>query len=126
MSRVRSKNTKPEKRVRSLVHSLGYRYRLHGQNLPGKPDLVFPGRKKVIFVHGCFWHRHSDECPLTRTPKSKRTFWETKFSENVERDARQQALLKEAGWEYLIVWECETGEKSRGTLTEKITAFLES
>lgn len=125
MSRVRSKDTKPEKKVRTLVYSLGYRYRLHRGDLPGSPDLVFPGRKKVIFVHGCFWHRHSDDCPLTRTPKSKQAFWEAKFSQNVERDLRQQSLLREAGWQYLIIWECETAEKQRALLVKKIRDFLD-
>lgn len=108
MARVRGRDTRPELLIRSLVHRMGYRFRLHRKSLPGKPDLVFPGRKKVIFVHGCFWHRHSDpNCPFTRTPKSKRGFWNAKFRENQARDQRNCADLEQMGWGVLVVWECQ-------------------
>jgi len=106
MARVRGKNTKPELVVRRLVHSLGYRYRLHCKGLPGKPDLVFGPRKKVIFVHGCFWHRH-EGCSLARLPKSRLDFWLSKFESNVARDKRNQQDLEKMGWRYLVIWECQ-------------------
>lgn len=107
MRRIRAQDTAPEMRVRRLVHRLGYRYRLHRRDLPGRPDLAFPSRKKVIFVHGCFWHRHPG-CSRTRTPKSRVSYWEEKFRSNVARDVRKQAELRTLGWDFLIVWECET------------------
>ncbi|MGI8403779.1 MAG: very short patch repair endonuclease [Thermomicrobiales bacterium] len=108
MSRIRSKDTKPELFVRGVVHGMGYRYRLHRRDLPGSPDLVFPTRRKVIFVHGCFWHRHPDpSCPLTRTPKSRLEFWLPKFDANQRRDTEKQLQLRELGWEILILWECQ-------------------
>ena len=121
MSLVRSRNTKPEMIVRKLVYGLGYRYRIHAKNLPGKPDLVFKGRKKAIFVHGCFWHRH-EGCPNTRTPKSRIDFWEEKFRKNQERDQLHYKKLSEAGWKYLIIWECQV--KYTDNLEEIITQFL--
>ena len=106
MSRVRGKGTSPEIRVRSLTHRLGYRFRLHQKDLPGKPDLVFPSRKKVIFVHGCFWHGH--DCPRgKRTPKANAGYWTEKIRKNIERDAKNQAELQSLGWNVLVVWECE-------------------
>jgi DNA mismatch endonuclease (patch repair protein) len=108
MSRVRGRNTKPELIVRGLVHGLGYRYRLHRKELPGRPDLVFPGRRAVIFVHGCFWHRHpKPACKLARLPKSRREFWEEKLSRNRERDIAVERRLNESGWRVLTIWECE-------------------
>ena len=122
MSRVRSKDSKPELRVRRLVHSLGYRFRLHRTDLPGTPDLVFASRRKVIFVHGCFWHRHRG-CPLTRLPKSKLDFWKSKLEANRRRDVKHKRQLTRLGWQYLVIWECET------TATEmvmgKVVEFLE-
>lgn len=106
MSRVRSKDTSPEMTVRRLVHAAGYRYRLHGRGLPGTPDLVFAGRRKVIFVHGCFWHRHK-HCALARLPKSRLAFWLPKLEENRKRDIRSRARLRKMGWSVLTVWECE-------------------
>lgn len=106
MAMVRSADTRPEMRVRRLVHGMGYRYRLHRKDLPGKPDLVFPGRRAVIFVHGCFWHRH-DDCPLARMPKSRREFWEPKLEGNKRRDEREIAALRAAGWRVMVIWECE-------------------
>ena len=109
MGLVRSKGTGPELRVRRLVHSMGYRYRLHAPELPGRPDLVFRSRRKAIFVHGCFWHRHRG-CARTRLPKSpdRLPFWRDKFAENVARDRRNQRALRRAGWDVLVLWECET------------------
>ncbi len=106
MGRVRNKDTKPEMVVRRVTHGLGYRYRLHYGKLPGRPDLVFPARKKVIFVHGCFWHRH-EGCDRTRTPKSRVDFWTEKFEKNVARDLANREKLIALGWEILVIWECE-------------------
>jgi DNA mismatch endonuclease (patch repair protein) len=121
MSRVRGKNTRPEVIVRKLVFAAGYRYRLHVKALPGSPDLVFPSRKKVIFVHGCFWHGHSN-CRLSRTPKSRIEFWTAKLNGNKERDSRNVEALADNGWEYLVLWECELRERS--TLQARIQDFL--
>lgn len=121
MARVRSSNTKPEMVVRRLIYRLGYRYRLHVAKLPGRPDLVFAGRRKVIFVHGCFWHRHRG-CAATRFPKTRRDFWERKFSENVRRDVMAQDALVASGWKFLILWECET--RDVGHLEITIRQFL--
>lgn len=123
MALVRSKNTKPEMRVRSLVHSLGYRYRLHGHDLPGKPDLVFRKRRKVIFVHGCFFHRHRN-CALARLPKSREEFWLPKLEGNKARDDRNMAALTSDGWEVLVIWECEIKDKE--ALAKRIRRFLEN
>jgi len=122
MSRVQSLNTKPEMIVRKLVYSLGYRYRIHPKDVPGKPDLVFKGRKKVIFVHGCFWHRH-EGCLNTRTPKSRVGFWEEKFRKNQERDRAHYKKLSQAGWKYLIIWECQV--KNTENLEQQVFQFLE-
>lgn len=121
MARVRSKNTTPELRVRRAAHRLGYRFRLHRSDLPGSPDLVFPGRRKAIFVHGCFWHRHA-RCKRTRTPKSRVDFWLTKFEANVRRDRQVRAQLRRAGWSVLVVWECETDDGPR--LERTLSGFL--
>lgn len=107
MSGIRGQNTKPEMIVRRFAHRFGYRFRLHRRDLPGTPDLVFPGRRKVIFVHGCFWHRHSG-CRFAYNPKSRADFWQAKFATNVARDARVQHELRTLGWDVLTVWECET------------------
>lgn len=123
MRRIRSKDMKPEMIVRKLVHGMGYRYRLHRKDLPGKPDLVFGPKKKVIFVHGCFWHQHDDpECKIARKPKSNNTYWDSKLQRNIERDAENQRKLKEMGWDVLTVWECEVREA--GQLSQKISQFL--
>ena len=111
MGLVRSKGTKPEMAVRRLVHSLGYRYRLHGAKLPGRPDLVFKSRRKVIFVHGCFWHRHGEGCTLTRLPKSRLDFWRTKLEGNRLHHLEKQEALHALGWDFLIFWECELEHK---------------
>jgi DNA mismatch endonuclease (patch repair protein) len=121
MSRVRNKDTKPEMRVRRLVHALGYRYRLHAGSLPGRPDLVFNSRRKVIFVHGCFWHRH-EGCPLCRLPKSRLRFWKPKLKANRERDLKNQKKIAEMGWDCLVIWECEL--RDQDALTSRIKTFL--
>ncbi|MCL4782787.1 MAG: DNA mismatch endonuclease Vsr [Bryobacterales bacterium] len=123
MSRVRSRDTKPELIVRKLVHRMGFRFRLHRRDLPGNPDLVFPGRDKIIFVHGCFWHRHGVRCKLTRWPKSKLDFWKPKLEENQRRDRRNQQALRTLGWKVMVVWECQLKEADK--LAERIRRFLE-
>jgi DNA mismatch endonuclease, patch repair protein len=123
MSRIRSKNTAPEMIVRSHVHRLGYRYRLHGKNLPGKPDLVFASRKKIILVHGCFWHMH--DCSYGKViPKSNAEYWQTKRLMNRERDRKHLSELERLGWETLIVWECMTKPRNVAQLPELLAAFL--
>jgi len=125
MSRVRGKGSKAELLVRSLVHRMGYRFRLHGAKLPGKPDLVFQGRRKVIFVHGCFWHRHPDpDCKLARMPKSRQDFWRPKLEGNRARDLRQIAELQALGWSVLEIWECQLRDPS--FLENEIRTFLDS
>ena len=106
MSRIRSKDTGPELIVRSLLHRMGYRFRLHRKDLPGRPDIVLPRYRTVVFVHGCFWHRHRD-CKHAYTPKSRISFWKSKFAQNVSRDRRVRTELAAAGWNVVIVWECE-------------------
>jgi len=123
MARVRGKNTQPELVVRKLLFAAGYRYRLHVRKLPGSPDLVFPSRKKVIFVHGCFWHRH-DNCGRARMPKSRVEFWSQKLNGNKARDERIFEALAQAGWQIHVVWECELD--NRETLEEKLRSFLGS
>ncbi len=122
MSRVRAKDTRPEMIVRRLVHSLGYRYRLHRGDLPGRPDLVFPKRKAIIFVHGCFWHRHA-RCRKATTPATNRDYWLPKFRQNKLRDNRKQRELERLGWRVVVVWECETGDLE--SLKERICFELE-
>ena len=124
MSRVRGANTKPELMVRRLVHGMGYRYRLHSTSLPGKPDLVFAGHRKVLFVHGCFWHRHPDpKCPLARLPKSRLDFWLPKLEGNRRRDRRDEKRLRDIGWGVMVVWECQLRNQNR--LAARIERFLE-
>lgn len=121
MSAIRSKDTKPEMIVRRLVHSLGYRYRLHGNDLPGKPDLVFSSRRKVIFIHGCFWHRHS--CKKGKSiPSTRGKFWSEKLNGNKTRDKKNLRKLREDGWEVLVVWECWTRDITK--LTDRLVRFL--
>ena len=110
MSAIKSKNTKPEIAVRKLLHSMGYRFRLHRKDLPGSPDIVLPKYKTVIFVHGCFWHRHKN-CKYASTPKTRQEFWEAKFRENINRDKLNQENLSSKGWKIIIVWECEIKDK---------------
>jgi len=122
MSRIKGKNTKPEMIVREWLWHNGFRYRLHYRNLPGKPDIVFPGRKKVIFVHGCFWHKHN--CKYFKWPKSNIDFWRQKIERNVQRDRKNYEELMHEGWDYQIVWECELRKKNQVVLMEKINNFL--
>jgi len=121
MQAVRSSGTRPEMAVRSLAHRLGYRFRLHRRDLPGKPDLVFSSRRKVIFVHGCFWHQHPG-CRFAARPSTRAEFWEAKLDGNVRRDARVQTQLTERGWSVLVVWECET--RSEEAMATRIKRFL--
>jgi DNA mismatch endonuclease, patch repair protein len=124
MSRIRSKDTQPEMAVRRLVHALGYRYVLHDTRLPGKPDLVFPSRRKAIFVHGCFWHGHT--CALASKPKSNAAYWSEKIAGNKARDQRHRRALKVLGWQVLVVRECETRAVATGTLPSRLLEFLEA
>ena len=110
MSAIKSKNTKPEIKVRKVLHSMGYRFRLHSKDLPGSPDIVLPKYKTVIFVHGCFWHRHQN-CKYASTPKTRKEFWNKKFNENINRDKINQENLSSKGWKIIIIWECEIKNK---------------
>ena len=121
MAKIGPKDTRPELVVRRLLHGLGYRYRLHRRDLPGTPDICFPARKKVIFVHGCFWHRH-DGCQRTTTPKTRASFWESKFQQNVVRDRMNLERLSDLDWEAMVVWECEIDDLDK--LTPRLVAFL--
>lgn len=123
MSRIRGSNTKPELIIRSMLHRMGYRFRVSDKRLPGKPDIVLPKYKSVIFVNGCFWHRHQD-CKYAYTPKSRTDFWNKKFDENIRRDKKNFALLNESGWFIITIWECEIKVNPRGTL-EKISKALQ-
>lgn len=122
MSRVKSKNTTPEMAVRHLVFGMGYRYRLHDKRLPGRPDLVFPGRCKVVFVNGCFWHGH-EGCRYARLPKTQVDFWREKIENNQARDRTNVALLEANGWKVLTVWQCEL--KTIEALANKLYEFIE-
>jgi DNA mismatch endonuclease, patch repair protein len=121
MSRIKGKNTKPERVVRSLLHRMGCRFRLHRKDLPGKPDIVLPRYRTVVFVHGCFWHRHP-RCRFAYTPKSRVAFWEKKFAENTARDRRNRRELRKHGWRVIVVWECEIRDmaKLRRKLSRKL------
>lgn len=123
MSRISGKNTKPEKRVRSLLHSMGYRFRIHRKDLPGKPDIVLPKHKKVIFVHGCFWHGHHD-CPRSKRPGTNVEFWNKKIDGNIERDKKNIHSLEKSGWKTLTLWTCEI--KQEDLLKRKLISFMES
>jgi DNA mismatch endonuclease, patch repair protein len=122
MSRIRGQDTGPEKRLRSLLHRAGFRYRLHAKDLPGKPDIVLPRYSTAVFVHGCFWHRHPG-CPNCTTPSTRRQFWEKKFIGNVERDVRNVQRLKNEGWKVLTVWECEL-KKNEARAAERVIARI--
>ncbi len=121
MARVRSKDSKPELVVRKLAHRLGYRFRLHRRDLPGTPDLVFPRFRKVVFVHGCFWHRHRG-CARTTNPKTRTAFWSNKFKQNVRRDRIKERQLKALGWDVLVIWECETFDDRN--VSTRLNAFF--
>lgn len=122
MSAVRGRNTKPEMAVRQLLHSMNYRYRLHKKGLPGSPDIVFGNRRKAIFVHGCFWHRHPG-CSKSTVPKTRSEFWSQKFERNVERDRQVERCFAEMGWQSLVLWECET--RALETLARRLSLFLD-
>lgn len=121
MRLVRSKDTLPEKALRSLLHRRGFRFRLHDRTLPGKPDLVLPKYRAVIFVHGCFWHRHPG-CPRTRTPATRQDYWVPKFERTVQRDQQNQRKLRLLGWNVLTVWECEL--KEAAALVDKLAGLI--
>ena len=121
MGRISGKDTQPELIVRRIAHALGYRFRLHRRDLPGRPDIVFPGRRTVVFVHGCFWHRHKD-CKYCYTPKSNIEFWQEKFDNNVARDKRVRKKLESLGWKVAVIWECETADLP--SLRSKLHAYL--
>ena len=119
MARIRGRDTAPELAVRRIAHRMGLRFRLHRKDLPGRPDLVFPKHRLVVFVHGCFWHRH-EGCRRASTPKSNISFWVEKFAANVDRDARHEAALRALGWRVLVIWQCETGDDA--TLERRLAA----
>ncbi len=123
MSRIRGKDTGPELKVRQLAHALGFRFRLHRRDLPGSPDLVFASRRKVIFVHGCYWHRHPG-CRYAYSPKSNVEFWQAKFAANAARDQIAMKALEETGWQVLVVWECET--RNAEALQTRLANFLKN
>lgn len=123
MRRIRSRDTQPELQVRSLVHRLGFRFRLHRADLPGKPDIVFPSLRKVIFVHGCFWHLHG-RCREGRIPNSRIDYWEPKLLRNKIRDKATRAELRKLGWSIMVIWECELKDEDK--LERRITDFLEN
>lgn len=122
MRAVKSRNTKPEIKVRQLLHGAGYRYRLHRKDLPGKPDIVFPGKRAAIFIHGCFWHQHAG-CSHADRPASNNDYWTKKLNRNMERDQANMASLADEGWKTLILWECEI---KKGGILDKVRQFLES
>ncbi|MGF7170807.1 DNA mismatch endonuclease (patch repair protein) [Sphingobium xanthum] len=124
MSGIRGKNTKPEILLRRVMHARGFRYRLHDRKLPGHPDLVFPRYHAVVFVHGCFWHRH-EECRFATIPATRPEFWTEKFQANVARDSKNEVMLNEAGWRIAVVWECSL-KRSAGNVGEQLSAWLES
>ncbi len=121
MSRVKGCDTKPEKLVRSLVHRMGFRFRIHRRDLPGNPDIVLPRHGKIIFVHGCFWHGHKG-CQRSKRPKTNTSFWNKKLDENIIRDKRFQKKLRRMGWKVLVVWQCETRKPEQ--LLRKLKRFL--
>ena len=127
MSAIKGKDTKPEIQVRKALHALGYRFRLHRKDLPGKPDIVLPKYKTVIFVNGCFWHRHPG-CKYASTPSTNSDFWNAKFEENTARDKRNYAQLEELGWKVVVIWECEVklrgvNDELAGRLTDVVQTF---
>src|SRR5438445_8088994 len=124
MSRIRGKDTSPEKRVRSQLHRMGYRFRLHRKDLPGSPDIVFVSRRIALFVHGCFWHRHRG-CKNCTTPTNNRKFWVEKLEGNAARDKRNRLALRKLGWKTFVIWECEIEDRKRleNTLTQFVATF---
>ena len=124
MARIRGQDTQPEMFVRSLLHRRGYRFRLHAKDLPSRPDIVFRSRRKVIFVHGCFWHCH-EGCKRASIPKTRTAYWGPKLQANRERDAISISMLEEMGWKVMIVWECEVSARKQDCLLERLEDFLE-
>ncbi|MBV1706969.1 MAG: DNA mismatch endonuclease Vsr [Hyphomicrobiales bacterium] len=127
MAGIRSRNTRPELAVRHALHAMGFRYRLHMRELPGKPDMAFPGRRAAVFVHGCFWHGH--DCPLFRAPSTRPEFWRVKIDRNRARDATVRKQLAEAGWRALTIWECALKGRDRlepGQVMAEAAAWLRS
>jgi len=122
MSRIRKTGSKPEVTVRQLAHRLGYRFRINRRDLPGTPDIVFPSRRKTIFVHGCFWHQH-EGCHLANKPRTRIEYWLPKLARNVQRDMQASEALRKLGWEVLVIWECEV--KEHETLTGRLRDFLD-
>jgi len=123
MSRIRGRDSVSEMRLRRMIHGMGFRYRLHVRSLPGTPDLVFPSRKAVIFMHGCFWHRHED-CRLARMPKSRVDFWREKLEGNMRRDEENRRRLNEMGWRVLVVWECQMKARDLESVAQSVKRFL--
>lgn len=124
MRAIKDKNTKPEQVARKVLFADGYRYRLHSKQLPGKPDLSFPMRKKVIFVHGCFWHQHDNQkCPIRVVPSSNKAYWEPKLRRNIARHAENISALHKLGWKALVIWECELRRSVEAT-RKRMTKFL--
>jgi len=123
MSQIKSENTTPERIVRSLLHKMGFRFRLHEKKLPGKPDIVLKKYRTVIFVHGCFWHRHA-RCKYAYIPKSHHKFWQKKFSENMVRDKNVKRILKKSGWKIITIWECQINNQKK--LIERLTSFIQN
>jgi DNA mismatch endonuclease, patch repair protein len=123
MQMIRSQNTKPELRVRRLLFNKGYRYRVNATICPGKPDIMFPRKKKIIFVHGCFWHQHNDPlCPLKHVPQSRQTYWLPKLTRTIERDAVNLSKLQQLGWDVMVIWECQVDDLLQ--LAKRIDEFL--
>lgn len=123
MSHISGKNTKPEIIIRKIVHSLGYRFRLHKRDLPGKPDIVFLKLKKVIFVNGCFWHGHKN-CIRSKLPTTNKKFWKEKIEGNKRKDKSNYIRLKKLGWDYLVIWQCKIKQGNKQKLIDEITNFL--
>lgn len=121
MAAIRGKDTAPELAVRRILHAMGLRFRLHRRDLPGRPDIVLPKHRTVVFVHGCFWHRHED-CRYTTTPKTRQEFWQSKFAANIERDRRNRTDLLQLGWRVIVIWECELRQPS--DLKERLTGLF--
>lgn len=125
MARIRGRDTGPELALRKSLHRMGFRYRIHGGDLPGRPDLVFPKYHAVVFVHGCFWHRH-EGCPYSTTPSSNVEFWRDKFDKSIARDARNIARLRQTGWRFAIVWECAMRKKAQDSVASLVGEWLKS
>lgn len=121
MARIKRADTKPERIVRGLLHAMGYRFRLQWKAVPGRPDVAFPGRRRIIFVHGCFWHQH-EGCRLAHVPSTRQAFWQDKFDRNRARDARDLARAQAEGWAVMVIWECET--RDTDTLRKRLCSFL--